>query len=192
MHLSYTADQYVTSKFDLYIDKELNYLVRYYEWVVPKQHPVYKRYEGSMLNITLTNFISHLKSYSLCIGITAPDSQQAMSMTKHVISKKFNFIEYQNSQSQSPCNQIFYLQSNTCELLLPDGKTACKDCNALKQRIVSERTWKSKKVGEPAKPKAPITFTSPERLMVNSVTLFFLFKTEICLYFCTQVFNPYK
>ena len=112
--------------------------------------------------------------------------------TKYVISKKFNFIEYQNSQSQSPCNQIFYLQSNTCELLLPDGKTACKDCNALKQRIVSERTWKSKKVGEPAKPKAPITLTSPERLMVNSVTLFFLFKTEICLYFCTQVFNPYK
>ena len=135
----------------------------------------YKRYEGSMLNITLTNFISHLKSYSLCIGITAPDSQQAMSMTKHVISKKFNFIEYQNSQSQSPCNQIFYFQSNTCELLLPDGKTVCEDCNALKQRIVSERTWKSKKVGEPAKPKAPITLTSPERLMVNSVTLFFSF-----------------
>ena len=192
MHLSYTADQYVTSKFDLYMDKELNYLMRYYEWVVPKQHPVYKRYEGSMLNITLTNFISHLKNYSLCIGITAPDSQQAMSMTKHVISKKFNFIEYQNSQSQSPCNQIFYFQSNTCELLLPDGKTVCEDCNALKQRIVSERTWKSKKVGEPAKPKAPITLTSPERLMVNSVTLFFLFKTEICSYFCTQVFNPYK
>ena len=145
MHLSYTEDQCVTSKFDLYIDKELNYLVRYYEWVVPKQHSVYKRYEGSMLNITLTNFISHLKNYSLCIGITAPDSQQAMSMTKHVISKIFNFIEYQNSQSQSPYNQIFYLRLNTCELLLPDGKTLCKDCNALKQRTMSERTWKSKK-----------------------------------------------
>ena len=108
MHLSCTEDQCVTSKFALYIGKELNSLVRYYEWVVPKQHPLYKKYQGSMLNITLTNFISHLKSYSLCIGITAPDSQQAMSMTKHVISKKFNFIEYQNSQSQRPCNQIFY------------------------------------------------------------------------------------
>ena len=84
---SYTEEQYVSSKFNLYVDKELNYLVRYYEWVVPKQHPVYKRYKGSMLNIASTNFISHLKSYSLCIGITAPDSQQAMSMTKHVISK---------------------------------------------------------------------------------------------------------
>ena len=92
MHLSYTEDQYVTSKFDQYVDKELNYLVRYYEWVVPKQHSVYKRYEGSMLDITLTNFISRLKTYSLCIGITAPDSQQAMSMTTHVTSKKFNFI----------------------------------------------------------------------------------------------------
>ena len=108
LHLSCTEDQCVTSKFALYIDKELNSLVRYYEWVVPKQHPLYKKYQGSMLNITLINFVSHLKSYSLCIGITAPDSQQAMSMTKHVISKKFNFIEYQNSQSQSPCNQIFY------------------------------------------------------------------------------------
>ena len=175
MHLSYTEDQYVTSKFDLYVDKELNYLVRYYEWVVPKQHPVYKRYEGSMLNITLTNFISYLKSYSLCIGITALDSQQAMSMTKRVISKKFNFTEYQTLQSQSPCNQIFYFRSNTCELLLSDGKTVCKDCNALKQRTVSERTWKSKKVSELAKTKAPITLTSPECLEVNSVTVFFFF-----------------
>ena len=62
MYLSYTEDQYVTSNFDLYVDKELNYLVRYYEWMVPKQHPVYKRYEGSMLNIILTNFIRHLES----------------------------------------------------------------------------------------------------------------------------------
>ena len=127
-------------------------------------------FEGSMLNITLTNFISYLKSYSLCIGITALDSQQAMSMTKRVISKKFNFTEYQTLQSQSPCNQIFYFWSNTCELLLSDGKTVCKDCNALKQRTVSERTWKSKKGSEP---KAPITLTSPERLEVNSGTLFF-------------------
>ena len=92
VHASYTEDQYVTSKFGLYVGNELNYLVRYYEWVVSKQHPDYKRYEGSMLAITLTNFISHLKTYSLCIGITAPDSQQAMSMTTHVTSKKFNFI----------------------------------------------------------------------------------------------------
>ena len=175
MHLSYTEDQYVSSKFDLYVDKELSYLVRYYEWVVPKQHPVYKTYKGSMLNIALTNFISHLKSYSLCIGITAPNSQQTMSMTKHIISKKFNFIEYQNFQSQSPCNQIFYFQSNTWELLLPDGKSVCKDCNALKNRTVSERTWKSEKVSEQAKPKATFTLTLPERLKVNSVTLFFSF-----------------
>ena len=93
-----------------------------------------------------------------------------MSMAKHVISKKFNFTEYQTLQSQSPCNQIFYFRSNTCELLLSDGKTVCKDCNALKQRTVSERTWKSKKGSEP---KAPITLTSPERLEVNSGTLFF-------------------
>ena len=176
MHLSCTEDQCVTSKFALYIGKELNSLVRYYEWVVPKQHPLYKKYQGSMLNITLTNFISHLKSYSLCIGITAPDSQQAMSMTKHVISKKFNFIEYQNSQSQSPCNQIFYFWLNKYELLLPDGTTVCKDRNALKQRTVSERTWKSKKVGEPAEPKAPITLTPPERLKVNSALSSFLNK----------------
>ena len=43
VHASYTEDQYVTSKFGLYADNELNYLVRYYEWVVSKQHPDYKR-----------------------------------------------------------------------------------------------------------------------------------------------------
>ena len=143
--------------------------------MVPKQHSVYKRYEGSMLDITLTNFISRLKTYSWCIGITAPDSQQAMSMTTQVISKKFNFIQFQNLQSQSPCNQIFYFLSSTCELLLPDGKTVCKDCNALKERTVSERNWKSKKVSIPAEPEAPITLTSPERLKANSVTLIFSF-----------------
>ena len=63
VHASYTEDQYVTSKFGLCVDYELNSFVRY-EWVVPKQHSVYKRYEGSMLDITLTNFISRLKTYS--------------------------------------------------------------------------------------------------------------------------------
>lgn len=93
--------------------------MRYYQLVVPKKQPVYKRYEVSILNITLTNFISHLKSYSSCTGITEPDSQQAISMTKHVISKTFNFTEYQNLQ-------IFYFLLNTCELLLPDEKQYAK------------------------------------------------------------------
>ena len=79
--------------------------MRYYQLVVPKKQPVYKRYEVSILNITLTNFISHLKSYSSCTGITEPDSQQAISMTKHV---------------------IFYFLLNTCELLLPDEKQYAK------------------------------------------------------------------
>ena len=59
--------------------------------------------------------------------------------------------------------------------MLPDGKSVCKDCNALKNRTVSERTWKSEKVSEQAKPKATFTLTLPERLKVNSVTLFFSF-----------------
>ena len=79
--------------------------MRYYQLVVPKKQPVYKRYEVSILNITLTNFISHLKSYSSCTGITEPDSQQAISMTKHV---------------------IIYFLLNTCELLLPDEKQYAK------------------------------------------------------------------
>ena len=119
MHLSCTEDQYVILNFDFLEKKELDYLVRYYQLVVPKKQPVYKRYEVSILNITLTNFISHLKSYSSCTGITAPDSQQAISMTKHVISKIFNFIEYQNLQ-------LFYFLSNTCEVLLPDEKQYAK------------------------------------------------------------------
>ena len=59
--------------------------------------------------------------------------------------------------------------------MFPDGKTVCKDCNALKERTVSERNWKSKKVSIPAEPEAPITLTSPERLKANSVTLIFSF-----------------
>ena len=110
-----------------------------------------------MLNITLTNFISHQKLQFV------------------YWNNSISLIEYQNLQSQSPCNQIFYFRSSTCELLAPDGKTVCKDCNALKQTAVSERNWKSKKVSIPAKPEAPITLTSPERLKANSVTLMFSF-----------------
>ena len=140
-----------------------------------KTHPVRKRHEGSILNITLAKFISHLNSYSLCIGITVPDSQQAMSMTKHIISKKFNFIEYQTCNLKTHVIKHFafdQIHVSCCYLM---EKIVYKDCNALKQRTLPKRTWKSKKVGEPAKPKAPITLTSRERLKVNSVTLFFSF-----------------
>ena len=88
-----------------------------------------------------------------------------MHITKHTVSKKFDFLNYKWSASKNSCNQIFYFRTNTCDILLtqiPEETPVCQSCSKLKIRTASENTWKTKQANVPIKLNALIKFTSPE------------------------------
>ena len=165
MKLSKNEKDFITPKLEIYVGSDLNYLIRYYEWVIPRNHEVYSKYEGTLNNISLSNLILQLKTYQECQGIRLPDNQQASHITKHTVSKKFDFLNYKWSASQNLCNQIFYFRANTCDLLstqIPEETPVCQSCRKLKIRTASENTWKTKQANVPVKLNAPIKFTSPQ------------------------------
>ena len=168
MKLSKHEKDFVTPKFEIYVGSNLNYLIRYYEWVILRNHEVYSKYESTLNNISLSNLILQLETYQECQGITLPENQQAI----HTVSKKFDFLNHKWSASQNLCNQIFYFWANTCELLLtqiPEEMPVCQSCRKLKIRTASENTWKTKQANVPIKLNVPIKFTSLERLKVTIV-----------------------
>ena len=67
---------FLTQKFEIYLGSDLNYLIRYYQWVIRRNHGVYSKYKNTLNNISLSNLVMQLETYQECHGITLPDNQQ--------------------------------------------------------------------------------------------------------------------
>ena len=63
-------NEYITPKFEIYINEDLSYNIRIFNWLLSQEHDLISKYGGSMNNITLSNLISSISSYSICEGVT--------------------------------------------------------------------------------------------------------------------------
>ena len=58
----------------IYIYNLLNFTVHVYSWILPVDHELYLLYNSSFLNVTFSTFVEGLSQFTLCQGITLPDS----------------------------------------------------------------------------------------------------------------------
>lgn len=128
------------------------------------------------IRYTIEHFITlHLSfifeltnNYILCGGITMLDPGKEFNYQKHVIPKKFNYLSFQQQSFQSHLHQDEYYRSNDCRMLLStNDKHPCLQCVSHNIKVMYSDTRKEKKMLEPAKLKAPIKFTSPERIKLT-------------------------
>ena len=63
-------------------------------------HDLYGKYERSLTNVTLSNLIQEIEPSLLCKGIYIPGAKATASIQRHVIPRKFSFLEYEHSSSQ--------------------------------------------------------------------------------------------
>ena len=167
--MSKMHDELVAAIYEIYVEKSLQYLIRVYEWILPKDHLLYTRFNNSFENITLSNFISIIQSYVLCNGISLPEDKFSINIMQHILVKKFDFLKYSNASE--PYDKVVYLRSNSCYLLIENTgveNVICDSCEKYQIKTIAEKNWKDKKMLQPIKPKAPITLTSPDRLKVSS------------------------
>ena len=52
----------------------MNFTVHVYSWILPVDHELYLLYNSSFLNVTFSTFVEGLSQFTLCQGITLPDS----------------------------------------------------------------------------------------------------------------------
>ena len=118
-------------------------------------------------NITLNELLAKLQTLRLCKGIKLSEIKRAHNVRKHVIPKKIRHQQYLATANQQRKYAKEYQRSRNCEMLWVNEIDTCKPCrdNSLKLKYKNQR--KISKSLEPAKLKAPVSFTSPERLVLT-------------------------
>ena len=119
-----------------------------------------------MFNTTISNLISTISSYDLCSGITDKFAVNSNSYIKHIVPKKFNLFEVNDCDNPFPVNQTEYFRSQSCEILVATAGICCA-CNTLQSKKVKSLKRKSTYLHVPAKLNAPISITSPERIVLT-------------------------
>ena len=105
-------------------------------------------------------------NFTLCQGITLPDSRKEINFVKHVLPKTFNYFDYINTDVKQHVHQDRYFRSKSCALLL-SSDNPCKSCHEENIKFHKEINYKKSVLTAPAKLNASINFTSPDRITLT-------------------------
>ena len=139
---------------------------RIFGWMLTEDHDLYGKYERSFANVTLSNLIQEIEQSLLCKGIGIPDPKATASLQRHVIPRKFSYLEFQQSSSPRRFLQDEFLRAGNCPLLI-SGKNQCSSCLGHGANLIYESRRKESRLKEPAKLFAPVKFTAPERIKLT-------------------------
>ena len=156
--------EYVLPYIEIFVNPDLSYVARCFGWVLPKDNLVYGL-NSTFRDMTLTNFISKLKNYHPCSGLNLFEFKEAIHLKHHTIPKNFNYLEYLSSPD--PHCETEFIRASKCSILIKTELRKCSDCHKLELQTRSQLNAKKRKLAEPAKTKAPITFTSPDRIKLT-------------------------
>ena len=155
IRIYYSDDIHLIPQYEIYVNISLSFQIRVYCWLLPTDHIVYSDSGASMKNITLTNLIAAISSNLFCKGV----SYTAESLITHCIPK------FLTQPSEKPLQQNEYHRPETCLVLCDVVK-----CKVRVNREQQHEQFKKRKADMlllPAKPNAPISITSPDRIKLT-------------------------
>ena len=113
-----------------------------------------------MHNITITNLVTTIEIYDICGGVKV---QELSGKLIHHVVPKINSSEIDDDCAFTPFNSQVYVRSRDCEILLDKGST-CWFCSDFDAKLQNENQLKQKKLLIPAKRKAPLSKTAPQKV----------------------------
>ena len=139
-------------------------------------HALYKKYEQSFTNITLSNFIHEINQYTLCGSVTLPDPKYAVNIQKHVIPKIFSFCnDFQSQPNKSRFFQHEFSRSVNCHLLIAYviSNVVCQNCSSYTTNLTYEQNRKESKLKRTSQIKCShkIYFTRTNKVDITSSML---------------------
>ena len=155
IRIYYSDDIHLIPHYELFVNISLSFQIRVYCWLLPTDHIVYSDSGASMKNITLTNLIAAISSNLCCKGV----SYTAESLVTHCIPK------FLTQPSEKPLQQTEYHRPEKCLVLCDAVK--CKVCVNREQQHERFKKRKADMLLLPAKPNAPISITSLERIKLT-------------------------
>nr|XP_047126023.1 uncharacterized protein LOC124807751 [Hydra vulgaris] len=148
-------------QYEVYIQPSLLFTIRSFAWNLPDKHEIYSNYNKSVKNITLSNIITLLSTYSLCQGVAFGSN----IFKKHILTKLYN-----PSVSSITTFETKFNRSTLCLLLIKSGNI-CNECKTLElshnNKHLKAVKRKAETITKPAQLNAPISFTSPDRIKLT-------------------------
>ena len=160
-------DLFEVNKIEIYVDSNLKFRVRIYAWTLPGNHLLYQKYSESMVKVTVSNLVRFLNGCSLCLGVVGNNMIKYNPVfVHHSVQRKHNYLEVRSN----PLDQVEYLRSPGCAMIILPEQEQAPSCNACSKLMKSEEILgkqKSRQLATPASLKAPLTLTSPSRLILT-------------------------
>ena len=153
-HLKIYDKEHSVPKYEICVDEQLVYTLRVLLWNINSHREIYSLYHRSLINITISNSIKSFMEYHIFAGL--PNTLSGTCL-EHNVPKIFLL-----SDKQHVCQNKWY-RSPSCQLLVPSLRK-CKDCSKAESKESLSLKRKRKVMLLPAKAKAPVSLTSPERL----------------------------
>ena len=161
----------IIPKLEITIDDGLGFTILIYGWLLPEDHDIYKSSKRSMKNITVTNLIKQCEDYILCIGTKADLSSKLII---HSISKSTKYLCENEDEEKplKPYENIVYYRRPDCSVLIKNGEydNICASCKEYNDGFNKTLKISTQKLMIPAKTKAPVSKTAPQRLLLTIQT----------------------
>ncbi len=136
------------------VDESLDFSVAVYGWSLPDDHPIYKHYKRNVRHNTVASILGEISILTLCQGLC--DFHDGLN--KHSVAREIDpFGDDVDRDDETQVISREYFRSKNCKLL--SEKATCDTCIPAKSR-----KKKCQKALSPAKAKAPVSRTRPEKL----------------------------
>ena len=159
--LTMADDIHMVPKCEIYVDENLTFKIPVLLWGVPSSQQLYSMNQSSVKNITISQLINAVKSFNICPGLS---DQFISGCTEHSIPKLF--LVHSTTPSY-PLHQSKWYRVPSCMMLINNCNKICSACIAIESKETSSLKRKRINLNLPAEPKAPISFTSPERVKLT-------------------------
>ena len=160
------GSEYAIPKFEINVDKDLTFFIRVFCWLLPKNNHKIESCKGSMKNVTLTVLIKEIENSILCPGLdltvlTHEGSKSDVKM--HVVPK----IPSSITEHSQPLLQDKFMRAIRCHILRDEtSPVPCNECKTKFQYEMKLFNRKQNLVNTPAKLKAPLSATNPQRIIL--------------------------
>ena len=150
-------------------------------WVLPDTHILYKNNLQSIQYVTVSQLMLEVDSFIMCCGINVPQLKDSFHLKKHVIPKSFSFptsgadetdlSDNELHPADDPTYQDEYTRSINCRILIQKSDAqlteCCSQCKSHSMQEIKINNRKKKVLATPASLKAPLSLTSPERILLT-------------------------
>ena len=160
LFLKLTDINFLLPKYEIQIDDSLGFTSKIFDWFVPETYHIYKEFRRSIRNVNILDLVLKIENLYICTGTSSCNSGNIIS---HAIPLH-NVDPFLETVVVPFTSKTYYRHLN-CDVICSSEMCECCACFISEQE--KSLKVKSRKLMIPAKPKAPVSLTSPERIKLT-------------------------